>query len=307
MNITHERLKSAVDSVFVKGSYFYNEYLVRQLKTEKSFQILTEIIDKSGKTLTEALFILLAAIRYYFRDVHVLAKVEAKNSFQKIIDDHYSELVKIAVLGKVQGNTPDRALPIFEVLFHKIPNEEISIIELGASFGLIGSCLLHPEIMLDNDKYIVENQKLPKGIKKASNYIGIDINPPEKEWLLACFSRIEDAVRIENYINEIPEDQNFKLIKASAVGFSKLDEVTKFVSVKNKIVVITSFMLYQFEEKLKRQLIDEIISFCQQNNGHWIAQEVDISDSSNPNYYIDFDGKRIITLKDDKCGSWEWL
>lgn len=307
MNITHESVRVTIDSVFIKGSYFYNEYLVEQLKSEKAFQILSEIIDKSGKTITEAIFVLLAAIRYHFRDVQILTKIEAEKSFQLIIHNYYEELVKISVPGKVQGNTPERALSIIDVLYRKMPLEDIVVIELGASFGLIGSCLLNPAILIDNGtKYLVEGQKLPEGIKRVNSYLGIDINPPDKEWLLSCFSKVEDAIRIHEYIHETPSDPNFKLIKSSAVGFSNLEEVKK-IDQKKKIVIITSFMLYQFDNELKKQLISEIVNFCSRVNGNWIAQEVDISDFSHPVYYIDFDGQRIITLQDDKCSDWKWI
>jgi hypothetical protein len=308
VEITHIEINETIDKIFVEGSYFYSAYLVEQLKSEKAFHIIAEIIAQSGKTPTEAIIILLAAIRYYYKDIYALKKIEQDQSFQNVLTNHYGAILKISVDGKVQGNAPDRAFPILEILYKNFLNEDICVIELGASFGLIGSCLLNPETIFEKDKNsFFENQKVPENVKKVSQYLGIDINPPEKEWLLACFSNINDAIRIDNYIRNLQNNPSFNLIKASALGFSKLKEVQEIINKGKKIIILNSFMLYQLNNQLRDFLIYEIKTFCSQNNANWICQEVEITDNADPVYYVELDGNRIMTLSDDKCSNWSWI
>lgn len=309
MNGNFDKIRESIDRIFVPGSYFYNEYIVTQLKKRISLDLIQDILNQSQKTPAEAIIILLAAIRYLYKDIYILKKMEQEDSFQKGLNEHYNELLRISIEGKVQGNAPERAFPILEILHKKLSNEKICVIELGASYGLIGNCLLNPEELINPEKqYFKSDHKIPEFVKKIEYYLGIDINPPEKEWLLACFSDIHDAQRIENYINSISSFQNFQLIKASALGFSNLDEVKKILHQDFKIIILTSFMLYQLNSDLKEQLISEIKEFCKQNNSNWICQEVEIlGEYLKPNYFIELDGDRIINLEDDKCTHWQWL
>lgn len=298
-----------IDNVCVKGDYFYSDYLAVQLKKKYTLKFINEIINKSKKTTSEAIIILLAAIRYLQKDIYALTKIEKTDSFEFFINEHYEQIMEISIKKKVQGNIPERGLPISEILSKKLTGASIGLIELGASYGMIGSYLINPKPILENkDKYFHSTQQMPKNPKNIDYYLGIDIDPPEKEWLIACFSNPEDAKNVEQYIRNIQLGNNFKLMKASALGFSAIKEVKDIAMKDYTIVLLTSFMLYQLNEEQQKQLKDEIIEFTHNFNGHWINQDVELSNSiSGPEYFIEWNGERILKLQDDRCCDWNWL
>lgn len=308
-NSVKNEIIQAIDKIFVPGNYFCTEYLALNLKKQPTINFINEIIVKSGKTPIEAIIILLVAIRYINKDIYALNKLEETNTFEQFLSDNYTTLLETSIRGKVQGNAPERGLPVLEILTKLMPNKPVGIIELGASFGLIGNFLLNPEIILENKKeYFPNYQKIPESSKKINAYLGIDINPPDKDWLISCILNTDDAKRIFDYINKLTPDNNFQLIKASALGFSQFKETADFISKDLQIVILTSFMLYQLNLELQKHLTDEILLFCKKYNAHWISQEVKIIENSiNPEYYIELDGTKIINLKDDKCSNWNWL
>jgi hypothetical protein len=309
MNSLKTQIIQAIDQIFIPGSYFYSKYQVEQLKKQTSLDLVCNIIAQSEKTPAEAVIVLLAAIRYIKEDIYALQKIEEMDSFETVIKENYTEILHVSIHGKVQGNIPERGLPVLEILSKKMPDVPLGIIELGASYGLIGQCLLNPQTILEmKNNYFQDKQKIPETIKKADFYLGIDINPPDKDWLIACFAKADDAKRIKDYIKKINPNDNFQLIKASALGFSELQETKKFISKNLQIVILTSFMLYQLNEEQQQILINEIQAFCKTYNAHWIRQEVELlGKNSDSGYYIEWDREKIMNLKDDKCSYWEWL
>jgi len=110
--------------------------------------------------------------------------------------------------------------------------------------------------------------------------------------------------RLRNLVNDIPTNKKFKLLKGNTLGFSKLKPVKDIASQPTTIIVLTSFILYQFDNKTQKMLKDEISGFIDDCGGHWINQEVTVTSHE---FFIAFDGKKIIELPDDTCISWKWL
>ncbi len=304
-----ESIIDTVKVVFAKGSYVYSEYLIKEFQNETTLNFINEVLNQSSKTPVEAILVLLSAIRFLTKDIDAINNFEKTSGFEHYIKENYKELFNISINKRVQGNILERGLPLLEVLGNKSSNKPICVIELGASYGLIGHILLNPDEFLINKKiYFHTDQKIPSKAKKIDYYLGIDIDPPDKDWLIACFSLPEDAKLIKSYIESIKEGNNFQLMKSSAIGFTKLSEVLKLTENDYEIIVLNSFMLYQFDQTLKKQLIDEILDFTNFNNRHWISQEVELLDSSIDNkYFIEWDMNKIIKLPDDKCRTWKWL
>lgn len=309
MNINYTSILNSVNQLFTSGNYYYSDYVYAQLKTNEILEFINEIINKSNKTPSEAIFVLLAAIRYIKKDTNTLNQFKDNNSFKNYIFDNYDKLLDLAINKKVQGNALERGLPIADVISKKTSGNPICIIELGASYGLIGTMLLNSKSILSNKNvYFQQNQKIPENSYNLKYYLGIDIDPPDKDWLIACYSNPEDAVHIMSYIDKIENNNLFKLIKASAIGFSKLTDVQELANKEFDIILLNSFMLYQFNESEKRQLTDEIRSFCKNFNGHWISQEVYLNNNEEKHdYYIEWDGSRVVELEDDKCRDWKWM
>jgi hypothetical protein len=287
---------------------YYSDYVIIQLKSEGTLKLLDEIMDSSNKLPSEAVLMLLAAIKYCQKDINALIKLEKNDSFQEFIINNHDSIIEISINKKVQGNTLERGLPILEIFGKMLPDERIAIIELGASYGLIGSCLLNHDYLLKNDTFFQSGQKKPQNPKGIDFYLGIDLDPPEKDWLLACCADKEIALNLSNYINNNNQKNIGHVLKSSAFGFSTLSEINELTKSKYKIVVLTSFMLYQFNKEKQEFLINEIKEFTRKVDGHWIVQDVELSvNEKNHEYFTEWDGSRILKLKDDTCSNWEWI
>lgn len=302
-----EKILNFIDN----SSYLFGDYISTQLKHDNIIELIKKILDESTKEISEAILILLTVIKYISKDKYsdVFSELEINNSFQKYISDNYELLFKLAKEKSVQGNMPDRALPLLDVFKNDTVELPLRMIELGASFGLIGHCLLNPSKVLENRKhYFADKQQIPESKKGIVQYLGIEFDPPDKDWLLASCWKEDYNLRLKNFIDDIQGDERFELIKGNAFGFSKLEAVKKIAEKPGTIIVLTSFMLYQYDDNKKEILIDEIQSFRESVNGHWINQAVNVSlDSKDNEYYIAWDGKKIIELIDDSCLSWRLI
>lgn len=279
---------------------------IEPVRTKESLEMIAQIIEKSGKTVSEAALVYMAVIRY-------LAKNGQPHS--EVIRRHGEEIVRLSVEKGVQANLPSRALPLFEVLHNKIGSKSYSIIELGASAGLIGRCLMNPQPILDQKElYLSPQQQMAACIPEVNGYMGIDLSLPEDEWLIACDWEPNHRRQLTRFLKDCApvRDQDFSLHEGNVFGFSTFPQVSEFVarSVSRgaTVVVLTSFMLYQYEEEQKKQLRGEIFGFLTFNGGygaHWINQDVDLA-ASPLEYYIELDGEKIVELSDDACVQWTW-
>lgn len=296
-----------------KDSYSINchwsNYIVKQLKAQRTLEIILTIMDRSNKVPSEAVFIFIAAIKYLYKDFDALDKLETTDSFQKYISENYEEIIEISINRKVQANIPERAFPISEILSKYVAGPSVAIIELGASYGLLGRCLLHLNSVIENRNYFFKNnQVLPVMPFEIVNYLGIEIEPPDKDWLLASYPDSVYAKRINSFIDFFKSEDCYKLIRASAFNFSELKETIEIIKGNYKIVVLTSYILYQLDDLNQKKLKDEIMKFSITNNGHWINQDVDLKKGIDKlEYYIEWDGNKVIELKDDLCNDWKWL
>lgn len=300
-----EKIKNFVDS----SAEIYPRYIFNQLKKDYALKFIMEIISNSGKEISEAVLAFLSAVKFTYKKEDVFTELEETDAFQNYVEENADLLLKISIEKKVQGNVPGRAFPILEVLSKKIGNSNINLIELGASFGLIGRCLLnHESIIGKKERYFPSRQQLPENPKGIDYYLGIELNIPSAEWMLASVWEKEAERRLKNFIEDYKNDNRFELLHGDAFGFSKLEAIKRLAEKAGTIIILTSFMLYQFDDKRKRILTDEIFNFVNSFDGHWINQDVNISQESKMNeYYIAWDNKKIIELSDDWCFDWKWL
>ena len=116
-----------------------------QIKTNKTINIIASVIKESNKTVPEAVSVFLTVVRY-------LRGKSNPGSLQKFIEENSRLICKMSIEKRAQYNIPSRALPLFEVLEKKIKSSPVSVIELGASFGLIGRCLLNPGKIIEKKR-----------------------------------------------------------------------------------------------------------------------------------------------------------
>lgn len=291
-------------------SYLYTDYICNHLKQDYSLQLIEKILVDSDKEISEAVLVLVSTIKYLFKDKDPFGKLEASDLFQAFLYKHEETILNTAKNKKVQGNIPQRAFPIIDLVNGKIGNTNVKVIELGASYGLIGLSLLNMKKIIENqDKYFYKEQRFPSINDSIISYLGIEYDPPDKEWLLASNWNQETELRLKNFLSDIEIDNKFNVVKGNAFGFSKSEPVKKFVHQKNgKLIVLTSFMLYQFSPTQVNELKNEIYEFIEKYDGHWINQYVDVSlRDDNHQYFIEWDGEKQIELEDDSCLNWRVL
>jgi hypothetical protein len=292
-------------------SQYLPEYISLQLRKGESLELISRIISESGKKPIEAVILMVAAVKYTAADRNIFLEMEKNDSFLQFIKSRRRSIIRTAIEKGPQANLPGRALPLMEVLNKYLRNNPVGVIELGASYGLIGQCLLYSHQVIENkERYFSPTRHIPLASRPIDSYLGIDLNCPAKEWLFAFEWNPDSQLRLENFINEVPRPSDkFKSIQASAFGFSELEPVKSFIARSLKIVILTSFFFFQFDEEKKELLRREIQNFMHGAGAHWINQCVEISPSSSGNarYFIQWDGMNIIELADDKCTNWKWL
>ncbi|MGD2091093.1 MAG: hypothetical protein PVH61_33265 [Candidatus Aminicenantes bacterium] len=271
---------------------------ILQIKTNKTINIIASVIKESNKTIPEAVSVFLTVVRYLRGENH-------PGSLQKFIEDNSRLIFKMTTENRAQCNIPHRALPLFEVFEEKIKSSPVSVIELGASYGLIGRCLLNPQkIMEKKNVYFPRGQQMPRNPRPVDYYLGLELSPPGEEWLLAGEWHPMRRERLKNFLHDIPTNKKFKLQKGNAFGFSKQKAVKDLDSGYSTVVVLTSFMFYQYEEKKQQMLREEILEYTRRTNGHWINQA---SNESLLKGFVEFDGEKIIELPDSTFNRWKWL
>lgn len=298
---TYKQILEFIDII----SYMLSDYLLNQVKTTASLKIISQIIDHSNKEVSEAVLAFLAAARYLLDDRKAFLQLEETDSMQEYIKKNSDSIIKLAVEKSVQANFPERALPLFEVFEKKIEASSISVIELGASYGLIGRCLLNPKKIVEKkDLYFSKEQQLPKNPRAIDYYLGIELDPPDERWIFACAPQPDHELRLRNIVNGLPADKKFELLKGNAFGFSELESVKRLTLQPTTIVVLTSFMLYQYDNKKQTLIKDEILRFTDDVNGHWVSLTFN---PASDEFIVEFAGERIIKLPDDHCISWKWI
>ena len=298
-----------IESVIDRMPGSWSSGISGKLKSEKALKLIASIVEKSHKEINEALLVFVAAIRYVTKDYEKFENLLKYGNFEKFLDDNFDTLLDIGIKRHVQANYPDRSLPILEVLGKMKVPDPIAVIELGASYGLIGYGLLNWEKMLaDGDHYFLGDRKKPSTPKGAQYYLGIELDPPETSWLFACASVLKDRKMVERFIADMDVRENFELLKGSAFGFSEIAKVKGLVKRGYSIVILTSFMFYQYSGEKQDVLKNEIETFRTEVGGHSINQTVDICPGKNMDrYFIEWNGKRIIELKDDRSTDWKWI
>jgi hypothetical protein len=271
-------------------------YEIMHLKTNAAVDLIQRVIDQSGKGIPEATLVSWAAVRCLWRGT---------GSLDDFIKNNAGSILKMAVEKRGQANLPGRALPLFEVLARKTANSPVSVIELGASAGLIGRCLLNPaQITANRTEYFHPDSQMPDAAHPIARYLGIEHSPPDTQWLLAWEWRPGRRELLKQFIANVQGGKNFKLLQADASGFSTLEEVRDIAARDGVLVVLTSFLLYQYEHDARQRLIKEILEFTARGQRHWLNQAVD---ETSWEYYIQLDREKIIQLSSDLCTHWKWL
>jgi len=163
------------------------------------------------------------------------------------------------------------------------------------------------ESLRDNIHFLrAADQQWPVGFANVQNYLGIDLNIPDRDWLTAC-NRFQKCVvnntdfLLDNYGNS--DSPGFSLFQGNAVNFPSHEIVQKFMKENsgNPIVLITSKMVYELPELMRASLMKEIENFMNSNKElhHWL--------SFNVGSLIHWNGEVVVKVHDVSITSWDFV
>ena len=209
----------------------------------------------------------------------------------------------------MQANFPERGLPVMEMISLQKPLKDVFVIELGASYGLIGKLLLNmPDIITKTNNYFTDKQQFPVSWLSISSYLGIELDPPDEKWLLACTPDDQHLIRLKQFIEDYRNTENFLLLKGSAFDLEDIIAENKIDCLKVTPIILTSFMTYQLSKSQNDELESVINSFCLKYDGVWLDQMVRIASAGHDDaYFIRKDGIAYVKLDSDRCENWEFL
>lgn len=298
-----------IELAYQTPSTMWSEYIYSQLKKNVSLELIEEICKKSDKKVSEAVLVFLSAIRYVSRNMEALNYLEESDRYPDFIEKNRDTILKVGISKRNQANFHERALPIIEIFSKKIDKSKSFVIELGASFGLIGYCMTHyDKILKKKNDYFAPDQQFPAQVKIPDSYIGLDINPPDKQWLLSCLINKKDRILINKVLTDIEINGSTQLIKSDVLHFPTVPSVLQLLNEGYSPVILTSFILYMLTAEKRKRLTDLINRFTFKHNGHWINQCVDLQNQTGQvQFFLQLDGKNVIRLQDDRCRCWEYI
>ena len=282
------------------------------LKRPAALDFMADYMAETGKPLGESVLILLAAMRYIDNSQvaesglpSILEEPMALTNLDLFLVRHHAELFHLCRSRHVQANLFERAFPVMEMLAERYPDQEVVVIELGCSFGMLGRALCAAEtVMARFDQLCEPGQQRPVVYKPAAAYRGLDLWVPDAAWLLACIPLADSRQRTARFIQEIPVPPQFRISQGSAMEFAALPEMAD-IPPGLVPVVLTSFMLYQLSPELRQTLSGVIRDFVAACGGCWVNLDLRPR-QGNYDFFVELDGQERIKLENDLCRHWNW-
>jgi hypothetical protein len=235
-------------------------------------------------------------------DLTVLDGGSDPDQLVRFLDHHRAQLKGLCQTRRIQANVAERGLPVLELLGRRWGRQKLFVTELGSSFGLIGRVLVSaPETLHHFDRYFAPGQQRPKDVPLVAGYRGLDLDPPDERWLLACIPLQSLRTRVARFLYEVPEGPQMEVVAGSAFdpsawGTPPPDTVP---------VILTSFLHYQLDPA-DRNALDRLISeYQQRNGGTWVNIRV-LTEGKEPRFVVEEDGTERIELVNDQCLSWRY-
>lgn len=313
----HEQIRAFISTAAAHSIWMPN--VVAFLNRQASIEFIETVVKDSGKSVADAVFVYLAAIRYLnadagsrFDQATILDNSDWHTNLDLFLVQNHNQLLQLCRTRTNQVNIPQRAFPLLDLLAIEYGSQPLHIIELGASLGLIGQYLLeYGRYETEFAKLFGMQQQKPLGKPKCLSYTGIDRFSPDPAWTLACIPDPAERSRLQNFLHLAHIPEHWRLVQADAADFAKLLETapTKNAREETSIpIILSSYMLYQNSATVQGNLIKTIQDFCATHNGHWINLEPRWNDEVNDYYYtIELDQRARVRLSSDRCESWELL
>lgn len=291
--------------------------LIDVFKSQSVKEVVNEIMNASEKGLAESVLILLAVFRYIYQFGTAEDFMDTKNvkTFSKFVKGIKSTDAFVSCIErKVQGSIPSRGFPVADVLSKFFPAiKTFSVLELGAAGGSIGKLLLSlSNITCDYMSMFPENQMVPTNIEVQA-YRGVDIDPiNDHRWAIACMPT-RASVDIMHLVQTMDHgSKSFELVQGDILNLTK-SKFSKIFSLPTKVkgtyhVLLTSYVLYQFDADSRKRAIKGIMEFCDDRNYVWINQDVNLqAQEDRDRFFIALNGEIVLRNFDERGSRWEYI
>jgi len=188
-----------------------------------------------------------------------------------VLKRYPAEVIDLAGSNTTSKNLPQRAAHILWLLDQcplVQPGQQFSILEIGASGGLILDALKQPKKFqqwMETKGYRSDFAQKSDPIQINST-IGIDLVKPDLDWLQAVV--LEDDLRNETteFINEFARSH---VLVEGATNLARSAEVNGFLSKKRSAmpVIFSCFVFYQLDEKTRMEVTEQARSLLKQQGG----------------------------------------
>ncbi len=256
----------------------------------KNPQLIISIIEKSnyiaqqqlgqdrGLSSASQLFPVEIAIRYLaseqrlFKDYpdSLSSSLWSVDSILDYLGANAQSIAEIAGSNTMAKNLPQRAahiLWLMKQIENQFDNKNLLIIEIGSSATLVSKALRHPEKF---KQWLTDKPTAPRQINNILNVpelnvIGVELNPPKENWVLACIGDddLRDEVRdfTKKFTQAIPQVQG--------------DGLFLPINIKKEItpIVIACAMLYQLPSDKRNKMEEGIKNFIYPRGGLFIKTD----------------------------------
>lgn len=283
------------------------------LKRPPTLGFLVALVQESGKTVAEAVFVFLAAIRYLdqslsagVREDDILSGTPREVSLELFLVRHQERLWHLCLGRRVLTNLPERGLPVLEALAGLGGDHDLRVLEAGCSCGLIGRVLRNaPLVTAQAERLFAPGQQLPRELARVVDYLGFDPEAPDSQWLLCCVPGRVQRERLRHFLQVVPESPPFALETLALSDFRQHPAVKAFAAPgqASRLVLLTSFVLYQVPEAGRLAITDSIRQFVQDHAAVWVNLDA-VPAGDHFEYVLELDGRPVLMLENDLAQRW---
>ena len=287
---------ASVERLAEKG--LWTTPVIEFLRKDSTVRWLEDLRAESRRSEDETILVLLAAIRSL--DLTLLDGGAVPEALEEFLTCHSQTLRPVCLTRRVQANVAERGLPLLEFLGTHWGRQRLAVTELGCSFGLIGRVLVSaPDTLRNFGRYFAPGQQRPTALPFVAEYLGIDLDPPDERWLLACIPLADLRTRVARFMFEVPASPHVRVTQGSALDTALWPQPAP----GTHSVVLTSFMLYQLDPETRQGLVHKIVDHTTSCNGTWLNLDV-LTDDGRNRFVLQVDGKDELLFDSDLCRSW---
>lgn len=242
-------------------SWFQRFYHARRIDNplllSAAHGVLKTLDERSRKTPHTYAMCILPVLEYLY-ETQTGSKTDLNDpKIARFLISHQHGLVELVAKYGNQATIPQRALAILSYL-ERIQVNECSIIEIGASAGILGSVFSHYPRLKQEDYGKYFSGSLRPDQNCSVTYTGFDLVEPNVAMLPYFLANPEHRRNLENVLNDF------------SLPTIRTDDAFEFIGrhADKNTCILTSFMMYQVEEPLPFQ--ESILELCAETGALWL-------------------------------------